>query len=131
MAVRTGKCLCGAVTFEAEPYPSYQACHCETCRIWGGGPFMAVPCKTASFKGPTARYASSEVAERGFCSICGTHLFFHPIGADVHGVPLGIFDDTSGLTFKAEFFIDEKPESYAFANETKQLTGAEFAAKFR
>lgn len=131
MAERTGQCLCGAVTFQAEPFPSSQACHCKTCTTWGGGPFVAVPCKSASFVGVVARYGSSGHAERGFCPTCGTHLFFHPKGSQIHGISLGIFDDADGLPFKVEFFIDEKPDTYAFANETKKLTGAEFAAKFR
>ena len=131
MPQRNGKCLCGAVAFAADPMPSSQACHCDTCRTWGGGPFMAVPCKSATFTGEVTRFASSEHAERGFCPTCGTHLFFNPTGKDVYGIPLGIFDDPADLPFKAEFFIDEKPETYSFANDTKKLTGAEFIAKFR
>ena len=128
---RTGRCLCGACTFTAEPYGTSQACHCEQCRVWGGGPYMAVPCKTASFDGPVQRYQSSDFAERGFCKTCGTHLFFHLLGGERHGVPLGIFDDQTGLPFKAEIFIDEKPDFYAFEGARKCMTGAEFEEKFR
>ena len=95
--------------------------------ITGGG----VPCTSATFAGPVTRYASSEHAERGFCPTCGTHLFFNPIGKPVYGIPLGLFDDPAQLPFAAEFFIDEKPPTYSFANDTKKLTGAEFIAKFR
>lgn len=129
--IRSGSCLCGEVSFQVEPFPSSQACHCSNCRTWGGGPFISVPCKTAEFDGEIKRYASSDHAERGFCPSCGTHLFFHATGPGVYAVPLGLFEDDSGLPFRAEIFIDEKPDAYAFAGDTKKLTGAEFAAKFR
>lgn len=128
---KTGRCLCGAVTLEAEPFGTSQVCHCATCRQWGGGPYMAVPCKTANFTGEFALYRSSEEGERGFCPVCGTHLFFHPLGREVYGVPLGLFDDGADLPFAAELFIDAKPDTYAFAGERKCLTGDEFRAKFR
>lgn len=128
---RTGKCLCGDVSFSAEPLPTMQACHCTMCRKWGGGPFMSSPCRNAVFDGPVTRYASSETCERAFCSTCGTHLFFLAEGSDIHAIPIGLFDDQSGLPFRAEIYVDSKPDYYAFANETKAMTGAEFEAKFR
>lgn len=36
----------------------------------------------------------------------------------------------SVLPFRAEIHIDDKPDYHAFANETKKMTGAEFAARF-
>ncbi|MBG6141956.1 hypothetical protein IWQ51_000065 [Labrenzia sp. EL_142] len=128
---RTGNCLCGQVTFTAEALPRLQACHCSMCRKWVGGPFMAVPCTNSKFEGPVQRYASSEGFERGFCPVCGSSIFFHPIDSDLHGIPIGLFDDPSGLPFKAEFFIDQKPDCYTFADETRKMTGEEFDKKFR
>ncbi|HUT49879.1 MAG TPA: GFA family protein [Alphaproteobacteria bacterium] len=107
-----------------------QACHCDICRKWGGGPFMSTPCKEATFQGPVTRYASSEAADRGFCATCGTHLFFFAKAAGIHAVPIGLFDDQSGLPFRAELFVDSRPDYYVFNNETKQMTGAEYRAKF-
>jgi hypothetical protein len=127
---RSGSCLCGAVKFSAEPMPSLQACHCHMCRKWSGGPFMAVVCKDGSFEGPVATYASSGHADRGFCSTCGTHLFFHAKAAGIHAVPIGLLDDQSGLPFRAEIYVDSQPDYYAFANDTKRLTGAEFRKAF-
>lgn len=92
---------------------------------------MAVPCKDAVFDGPVTAYSSSEGADRGFCATCGTHLFFHAKAAGIHGIPIGLFDDQSGLPFRAEIYIDDKPDYYTFAGETKQMTGEEFEAQFR
>lgn len=92
---------------------------------------MAVPCDQAEFKGPVKRYQSSEGFERGFCGNCGSSLYFHPEGSGLHGIPLGLFDDQTGLPFLTEFFIDQKPDCYAFANDTSQMTAAQFTEAFR
>ncbi len=128
---RSGSCLCGEVTFEAKTLPSMQACHCSMCRKWGSGPFMAVPCEDANFAGPVKRYVSSKGSERGFCTTCGSNLFFHTTGGPIHAIPIALFDDPSDLPFRAEIFIDDKPDYYEFGNATKKLTGAEFMAKFK
>ncbi|CTQ55154.1 hypothetical protein LP7551_03695 [Roseibium album] len=127
---RYGSCLCGEVTFAATAMPSIQACHCSMCRKWSGGPFMSVPCKEARFTGPVGRYASSEDVVRGFCSTCGSNLFYLANANGIYAIPIGLFADQAGLPFRAEIYIDEKPDYYAFANETKKLTGSEFEALF-
>lgn len=128
---RTGTCLCGAVSFSADPMPTMQACHCDMCRKWGGGPYMSVPCKDAAFEGPATGYVSSDHAERGFCATCGTHLYYFARAAGIHAIPVGLFDDQSGLPFKAQLYHDRKPGYYSFADETKTMTAAEYEAKFR
>ena len=127
---RTGRCLCGAVTFRAMPKPRVEACHCEMCRRWGGTAFMVVDCGTAvAFEGgPIARYRSSDWAERGFCPACGTHLFYYFMPAGSYSMPVGAFDDQTELSFEREIYIDRKPDCYAFAGERKRLTEAEFLA---
>ena len=129
-ARKHGTCLCGSVAVTAEPVPSMQACHCSMCRTWGGGPFLSIPCKSASFDGPVSRFASSDAADRGFCPTCGTHLFFHVKKADIYAVPAGLFDDSSDIPLRAQIYVEEKPDAYSFAEDTKNLTGAEFEAKF-
>ena len=127
-----GGCLCGHIRYRANGQPNaVNHCHCEQCRVWSGAPFMVVPCTSATFEGPVGRYQSSDYAERGFCKTCGTHLFFHPLGLERYGVPIGIFDDQSDLPFDGEIYINEKPDFYSFAGERERLTGAEFEAKFR
>jgi hypothetical protein len=39
-------------------------------------------------------------------------------------------EENEGLVFDRQIFIDEKPEYYSFANETKNMTGAEVFAQF-
>ncbi len=73
-------------------------------------------------------YKSSEWAERGFCENCGSHLFYRFQG-NQHMILAGLFDNDEDFVFDTQFFIDNKPSFYGFANETANLTGAEVAEK--
>jgi hypothetical protein len=75
-------------------------------------------------------YASSDWAERTFCKVCGTSLYWRIRGTDEYSFCAGTLDDESGLELSTEIFIDEKPAYYAFANETKKLTAKEAMATF-
>lgn len=129
-----GQCLCGAVHLVAANASRHVgACHCKMCRRWGGGPFMEIDCGTdVAFEGEekVSTFASSTWAERGFCSKCGTHLFYRIRETGQHMVPVGLFDETDGLEFAMQVFIDEKPGFYRFADETETMTGAEVFAKY-
>lgn len=130
----TGRCLCGAVQVTANKMgESVGACHCGTCRKWGGGPLLAVDCGTdVSFQGDEniTVYSSSEWAERGFCKTCGTHLFYRLKDNQQYIMAAGLFGDDATLVFDHQVFIDEKPAFYDFANKTENMTGAELFAKY-
>ncbi|MEM9471851.1 MAG: GFA family protein [Pseudomonadota bacterium] len=128
-----GKCMCGAVRFSANAKkPSVVACHCDMCRRWSAGPFMSVSCNEVAFENSEAigRIRSSDWAERGFCSKCGSNLFYHIVEASDYQMAAGLFDDQSKLRMSLQLFTDFKPELYDFANETKMMTGAEVIALF-
>jgi len=130
----SGSCLCGAIHFIATQMKTQvAACHCNSCRKWGGSAFMEVSCGAeVKFDGADklSVYDSSEWAERGFCSCCGTHLFYRLKETQEHMMPVGLFDDDSGLDFRRQVFIDERPHYYQFSNETEDLTGEELFAQF-
>ncbi len=128
-----GKCLCGEVKITAHQVSKkLGACHCGMCRKWSGGPLFAVDCGTeVSFEGQEfiETYQSSAWAQRGFCKKCGTHLFYQLKEKSQYIVAAGLFDDVASFDFDHQVFIDEKPEYYSFANQTKDMTGAELFAK--
>lgn len=129
--VREGGCLCGAVRFRATlRQHACNACSCDQCRGWGGGPFMALSCDPVEWSGEIRSYASSEWATRGFCPACGSHLYFRPNAApeSLFEITLGAFDDQSGLSIIGEIYCDENPGAYAFAGLERRLTGAECRA---
>ncbi len=131
-AVATGRCLCGSVSFTAPAASqTVAACHCGMCRQWGGGPYMAVACGTdVSFLGDDniSVYNSSDWAERGFCRQCGTHLFYRLKSHQLYFMPAGVFDGDRQFVFDTQIFVDTKPDYYCFANETTDMTEAEFIA---
>ena len=129
----TGICLCGAVKVSATAKkPSVAACHCDMCRRWSAGPFMAVNCQSVSFEGDEniGRIRSSDWAERGYCTKCGSNLFYHLVDSSDYQISAGLFDDQSMLRLSLQVFIDSKPQYYEFSNETKTMTAAEVIAAF-
>lgn len=125
-------CLCKKSFMEfSEVDLKAGACHCATCRTWGGGPLMATSCGSdAKLSGnKISVFNSSEWAERGFCSECGTHLFYRLKHNQLYIVPLGLFEGIE-FEFDHQVFIDEKPSYYCFSNETIDKTGAEVFAEF-
>ena len=130
----SGRCLGGATRFTAKSMStSVGACHCTMCRKWGGGPLMAVDCGTdVSFEGEEniSVFGSSEWAERGFCSKCGSNLFYRIKGSGQYFMSAGLFDDDNAFVFDNQVFIDEKPSYYSFSNKTEDMTGAEVFAKY-
>ena len=132
MSTRTGHCACGAVAFEAEVPDAYGVCHCDTCRRWAGGVYMAVRGREVSFSAPEniLRWRSSELAERGSCRLCGSALFWRALDREDHMLNVGAFEDQSGFELVREAFVDEQPDHYRFAGEHEGVTGAEAMLKY-
>lgn len=131
------QCLCQKVRIKvAEAKPHVDSCHCSMCRKWSGGPLLAIDCgSNVKFEGEDniKVFDSSEWAERGFCSNCGTHLFYRLKQANQYIMPAGLFDqldDLGNAEFTTQIFIDEKPRYYDFANQTKVMTGEEVFAAY-
>jgi hypothetical protein len=77
----TGGCQCGAVRYSLSAAPIRACiCHCRMCQKASGQPFMAF----AIFKirdllwtrGASSHFQSSNLAQRRFCSACGTPLTY-------------------------------------------------------
>jgi len=134
MAERTGRCLCGAVTFRASPKNlDVHVCHCGMCRRNVGGPLFAVDVDgpiNIDDESSLGVYASSDWGERGFCKTCGTSLFWRMRDGSMQNVHACAFDDVSGFRLGGQIFIDEKPDFYNFAEDTPKLTGEQVFAMF-
>ena len=126
-------CLCGNVKITAGKInPKFTVCHCESCRSWGGGPFFAVQCGTdVTIEGHSIKsYESSAWASRGFCSNCGTHLYYKLKNSGEYNMPVGIFQNLKDLEMSMQYFSDQRPGYYCFSNETKEMTKAEIMEYF-
>ena len=136
---KTGSCLCGAVKYTVKSDVSQAgACHCEMCRKWSGGIYIGIRVapEDIDIKGTEniTVFSSSEWAERGFCSTCGSSLYYRVTAPGPHHgtyhVGMGALDDTTGVTLTEEIFTDVKPRGYAFSGDIKGMTGAEVFAMF-
>lgn len=127
-------CLCGVINITAkEINPKFTVCHCDSCRKWGGAPFFAVQCGTnVTIEGheKIKMYASSTWASRGFCTDCGTHLFYKFNETGDYNMPVGIFNNLAGLEMVMQYFSDQRPDYYCFSNETEEMTKAEIMDYF-
>ncbi len=93
----TGGCLCGAVRYEATELPSrVPYCHCRMCQRWSGSAMVVTarfPREAVTFsQGQPKIYKSSDYAERGFCTNCGTPIVFRIVGLDTIYISVGTLD---------------------------------------
>jgi hypothetical protein len=59
-------------------------------------------------RGVPARFFSSEGVARGFCSNCGTPLFFHNTSSKRISISIGAFDQPQDLALAFELGIESK-----------------------
>lgn len=123
--VHKGSCLCGAVSFEvAGALPGPDACHCSQCRKVSGHFWAStdVPRAALTVRGgeKVTWYRSSEKVQRGFCSTCGSALFWDPIGKDSIGVAMGAFDAPTNTRLRIHIFVADKGDYYDIADGVPQ-----------
>ena len=109
----TGGCLCGAVRYAVTgPRRAITICHCGQCRRSMGlaGAFSAAPVAQVELPASEALgwYRSSEAAERGFCRLCGSTLFWKPSDGGHMSFTAGSLDDPAGLTIARHIFVADK-----------------------
>jgi hypothetical protein len=98
----TGGCQCGAIRFRtSELLDNAHICHCRMCQKAVGNYFAALvgaPKEKLSWtRGTPARFSSSEGVERGFCSQCGTPLFYDNVHSPDMGLMIGAFDNPAAI----------------------------------
>jgi len=130
-AVFTGGCLCGAVRFEVRPPTKWCAhCHCSLCRRAHGAAFVTwVGVERPQFKLTSGDehlcwYSSTPEARRGFCSRCGSTLFFESErwSEEVH-IALAHMDGPIDRTPKVHVFYDSHVDWVEPADDLRRLGG--------
>jgi len=108
-----GGCQCGAVRYRLMSEPTgANVCHCRMCQKASGGPFMAFGgVRMSEFvvtRGAISTFASSDIAERGFCAQCGTPLTYRGFGADRISVTLGSLDDPNAAEPAVQLGVESR-----------------------
>ncbi len=77
----SGRCLCGAIAFEARaPAGDPHTCSCKMCQRHSGAPITAwveFPADAVRWTGPggaPALWRSSDASSRAFCATCGSSI---------------------------------------------------------
>ncbi len=95
----TGGCQCGDVRYRVTGDVRHGSiCHCRMCQRASGNAFAPlVEVTGVAWQGAPGRYASSDIAERGFCTTCGTPLFYRQFRTDVTELMMGTLDDPNAI----------------------------------
>ena len=110
----TGGCLCGEVRYVAHPgnREGYY-CHCRMCQLALGNTraaFFNLRKDKVAWIGatPPTFFASSRIAQRGFCGRCGTPLSFEYLGSERMDLTVGSLDDPAALQPATHFAIETR-----------------------
>jgi hypothetical protein len=109
--------MCGAVRYRiAGPLRDVIGCHCSQCRRMTGHFMAATAARMVDFalvrEAPLRWYEASAEARRGFCSACGSTLFWAGKGKDYISIAAGTLDEAGGLKFACHIFVADKGAYY-------------------
>jgi hypothetical protein len=100
------------------------ACHCSQCRKQSGHFWASTDVSRADLTIQGAEnltwFRSSEKVQRGFCSRCGSSLFWDPIKKDTIAIAMGAFDRPTGTRLGMHIFAAEKGDYYDIADGLPQ-----------
>jgi hypothetical protein len=124
--ITTGGCLCGAVRYEVKgPLRDVVNCHCSMCqRLHGNfGPHSKARKVnlTLTRRDGLAWYRTSDIAQRGFCRVCGSSLFWEPFDLDATGIIAGSLDAPTGLKTIGHIYVGEKCDFYEITDNLPQF----------
>lgn len=124
--VRTGSCLCGSVTYRVTgDMAKVTACHCTQCRKQTGTYYSASTIEDGQIEihdeqGHLNWFNASEQAQRGFCSNCGSAMFWKRNSSKNMSVLVGTLDGETGLEFGQHIFTHDRGDYYKLPDDEKQ-----------
>jgi hypothetical protein len=125
-----GSCLCSAVCFEVtgDLGPAW-ACHCTQCRKQTGHYIASTevprPAVVVNGEDKITWYQASSKARRGFCSVCGSFLFWDPADGETMWIAMGAFDKPSGTHLARHIYVADKGDYYDIADGLPQSARSE------
>lgn len=112
-----GRCLCGAVSYEATAAPLFGGnCYCTDCRktTSSHSAVVALPESGVTFKGELSTFTkqgdSGKPVTRAFCPTCGTAMYSKgESNAGVLMVKAGTLDDVESFKPMASIYVSRAP----------------------
>lgn len=122
----SGSCLCGRVSYMVNgPLRPVVYCHCTQCRKQSGHFVAATSADDMDLAIEGAEhlhwYAATSDAKRGFCSHCGSLLFWKAIGGAKTSIMAGGFDYLSGIVEGHHIFCADKGDYYEITDELERF----------
>lgn len=110
--VRTGGCHCEGVRYRiVGDIREVVNCFCQQCQKTTGHHFAATRADLDQFElvkeDTLAWYEASSQARRGFCTVCGSSLFWQRHGTDTISITAGTIDHPTGLVTTSNIFIED------------------------
>jgi hypothetical protein len=123
--IHTGHCACGAVRFKIRgALRDILYCHCTQCRRQTGHFLASTAAEDVNIEIEGSEhlswFQSSPEAKRGFCSICGSGLFWKNTSKSYTSILAGAFDEPNDLTAKAHIYVAHKGGYYEINDGLKQ-----------
>lgn len=126
----SGGCYCGRVRYRASGVSrDVIECHCSQCRKQSGHRYAGTGASMSDVEieglDAITWFRASPDAERGFCSTCGSHLFWKPSNGDYLGILAASVDEPSGLRMAKHIFVGDKGDYYEITDGLPQFAGYE------
>lgn len=123
----SGSCLCGTVTFTADPPATdMKHCHCSMCRKIHGSLFATYMNVTGfqytSGEDSVSSYASSEGLNRYFCTRCGSVLPEETKANGQCNLPAGLMDNDPEARPERHIFAESRLRWYDIPDDLPQTT---------
>lgn len=122
-----GSCHCGGCAFRLPgPAGDITACHCRQCRKLSGHFAASFDADETAIswdhRETLAEYATPGGARRGFCSVCGSRLYFRAADG-AFSVEAGVIDGPTGGRLVAHIFVAEKGDYYDLGDDLPRFAG--------
>lgn len=104
-------------------------CHCAQCRKQSGHRYAVVDARAGNIElegtDNITWFQASPAAKRGFCSVCGSHLFWWSLEDDDVGILAASVDEPTGLKLVGHIFVKDKGDYYEIADGLPQTKGSD------
>ena len=121
-----GSCECQGVVFELiGELRDAVFCHCSQCRKTSGHYWAATQVSKGNLNLIKATslswYDSSDKARRGFCSVCGSSMFYERKGIDKISVSAGSLEIPTSLDRMRHIYVASKGDYYDISDDLPQF----------
>ena len=118
----TGSCYCNGVKYRAvNVKTNVSDCHCSQCRKQSGHRYAVVMSDSENIdidgENNITWFRSSDEAQRGFCSNCGSHLFWKSLIDTEMAILAASIDNIEGFHLSSHIFVQDKGGYYEIEDD--------------